>query len=75
MVSINQLVGMVSEIAGKTVKIRHVPGPMGVRGRNSNNRLIRETLGWRPSRPLREGLEQTYTWIEQKVRSNVLLAG
>lgn len=75
MVSINQLVGMVSEIAGKTIKIRHVPGPMGVRGRNSNNRLIRETLGWRPSRPLREGLEQTYTWIEQKVRSNVLLAG
>jgi len=71
MVSINQLVSMVSEIAGKTVKIRHVPGPMGVRGRNSNNRLINETLGWRPSRSLREGLEQTYTWIEQKVRSNI----
>jgi len=70
MVSINQLAGMVMEIAGKTLKIRHIPGPLGVRGRNSDNRMIREKLGWAPSRPLREGLEKTYQWIEGQVRAH-----
>lgn len=70
MVSINELVDMVADIAGKRVGKRHIPGPLGVRGRNSDNRLISEKLGWAPSRPLREGLEQTYRWIEQRVRSN-----
>ncbi len=69
MVSINQLVELVCDIAGKPVRRRHIAGPTGVRGRNSDNRLIRETLGWAPSGPLREGLEKTYAWIERQVRS------
>lgn len=69
MVTINQLAKMVMDIAGKRLKLRHVPGPVGVRGRNSDNRLIRDRLGWSPSRPLREGLEKTYAWIESQVRT------
>ena len=68
MVTINQLAEMIMDIAGKRLNIRHIPGPLGVRGRNSDNRLVRERLGWAPSRPLREGLERTYRWIEQQVR-------
>lgn len=67
MVTINQLAAMVMEIAGKKLGVRHIPGPQGVRGRNSDNRLIRETLGWEPSRSLREGMEKTYAWIEAQV--------
>ena len=67
MVSINQLANMAMEIAGKSLKIQHIPGPLGVRGRNSDNRLIKEKLDWAPSRPLREGLEKTYAWIEEQV--------
>lgn len=70
MVTINQLVDIVADIAGKAIGKRHIPGPTGVRGRNSDNRLIQEKLGWKPSRPLREGLEQTYAWIERQVRGN-----
>jgi len=68
MVSINQLVKMIMEIAGKNLTIKHIPGPLGVRGRNSDNRLIQEKLGWAPSRPLREGLEKTYQWIEKETK-------
>ena len=64
MVTINQLVAIVADIAGKKLDVRHVPGPLGVRGRNSDNRLIKRVLGWAPSRPLREGLEKTYDWVE-----------
>ena len=67
MVTINQLAAMVMEIAGKKLSIRHVPGPTGVRGRNSDNRLIRNTLGWAPSKSLRDGMEKTYAWIEAQV--------
>jgi GDP-D-mannose 3',5'-epimerase len=67
MVTINQLADMVMDIAGKKLVKRHIPGPLGVRGRNSDNRLIKNTLGWAPSRPLREGLEKTYSWIEGEV--------
>lgn len=74
MVSINQLVDLVSDIAGKRLHKRHVPGPTGVRGRNSDNRLIEEKLGWRPSRPLVAGLETTYAWIEEQVRANRMSA-
>jgi nucleoside-diphosphate-sugar epimerase len=66
MVTINQLAGMVMDIAGKKLRVRHIPGPLGVRGRNSDNRLIREKLGWAPSRPLREGMEKTYAWIAKQ---------
>lgn len=67
MVSINQLAEMVMQIAGKKLSIKHIVGPLGVRGRNSDNRLIAEKLGWKPSRPLREGLEKTYCWIQEQV--------
>lgn len=70
MVSINQLVDLVADIAGKRVDKHHIPGPLGVRGRNSDNRLIAEKLGWRPSATLRAGLEQTYGWIERQVMRN-----
>ncbi|MEW6747491.1 MAG: NAD-dependent epimerase/dehydratase family protein [Planctomycetota bacterium] len=67
MVTINQLAQMIMEIAGKKLSIRHIPGPLGVRGRNSDNRLIRQELGWAPSFPLREGLLPTYRWIAEQV--------
>jgi nucleoside-diphosphate-sugar epimerase len=67
MVSINQLAALVMDIAGKKLSVRHIPGPMGVRGRNSDNRLISETLGWAPSKSLRDGLEKTYGWIADQV--------
>lgn len=70
MVTINQLVAMVADIAGKTIAVNHIPGPTGVRGRNSDNRLIAERLGWAPSRSLRQGLESTYAWIEAQLHSN-----
>jgi GDP-D-mannose 3',5'-epimerase len=70
MVTIDQLVDTVADIAGKRIEKQHVAGPQGVRGRNSDNRLIREKLGWAPSRGLREGLEATYGWIERQVRRN-----
>jgi nucleoside-diphosphate-sugar epimerase len=69
MVTINELAESIMQIADKKVSIRHVPGPLGVRGRNSDNRLIREKLGWAPSQPLREGLKKTYEWIERQVDS------
>jgi nucleoside-diphosphate-sugar epimerase len=67
MVTINQLAKMVMEIAGKQLDIRHIDGPLGVRGRNSDNKLIREQLGWTPSAPLRDGLAMTYAWIQSNV--------
>lgn len=67
MVTINELVQMVASIAGKKIHIKNVPGPTGVRGRNSDNKLIKEKLGWAPSQPLVEGLTQTYKWIQQNV--------
>ena len=67
MVTINQLAQSVMHVAGKRLSIRHIKGPLGVRGRNSDNRLILEKLGWQPSRPLREGLEKTYAWIAAQV--------
>jgi nucleoside-diphosphate-sugar epimerase len=71
MVSINGLAEMAMRIAGKRLRIRHIPGPLGVRGRNSDNRLIRAKLGWAPSRPLEEGLRSTYVWVEAQVRAAV----
>lgn len=70
MVTINQLVELAADVAGKTIRKHHIDGPLGVRGRNSDNRLIEEKLGWRPSASLREGIEQTYAWIEGQVRRN-----
>ena len=70
MVSINQLVDMIAGIAGKRIEKRHVDGPQGVRGRNSDNRLIRQHLGWAPSHSLQAGLEKTFAWIERQVNRN-----
>jgi len=70
MVTINQLAEMIMKIAGKRLKIKHISGPLGVQGRNSDNRLIREKLGWAPDYPLRKGLEKTYKWIERQIIKN-----
>lgn len=70
MVSINSLVDMVADIAGKTIVKKHIDGPLGVRGRNSDNRLIEMQLGWKPTRSLRPGLEKTYRWISEQIRRN-----
>jgi GDP-D-mannose 3', 5'-epimerase len=69
MVSINQLAEMAMDIAGKNQSIKHIPGPLGVRGRNSDNQLIYEKLKWKPIAPLREGLIKTYTWISEQVKN------
>ena len=70
MVTINGLVDVVCDIAGKKLEKIHIPGPLGVRGRNSDNRLIAQNLGWQPSQTLRRGLELTYSWVETQVMSN-----
>jgi nucleoside-diphosphate-sugar epimerase len=66
-ITINGLAHLAMDIAGKSLSIRNLLGPTGVRGRNSDNRLIQERLSWKPSQPLRKGLEITYRWIEQQV--------
>lgn len=68
LISINDLTKMVIEISGKNVRIKNVPGPEGVKGRNSDNRLIREKLNWEPNYPLRKGMEITYKWINEQVQ-------
>jgi GDP-D-mannose 3',5'-epimerase len=70
MVTINQLVDIAAEVAGKTIRKRHIDGPLGVRGRNSDNRLIQEKLGWTPSATLHSGIEKTYAWIESQIMRN-----
>ena len=67
MVTLNQLAEMAMEIAGKKLTINHIPGPLGVRGRNSDNKLIYKKLGWKPGLPLRTGMEKTYRWIEGQI--------
>ena len=67
MVSINDLAKMAMNIAGKKQSIKHIPGPLGVRGRNSDNNLINEKLGWKPNSPLLNGMTVTYKWIEKQV--------
>jgi len=67
MISINDLAKMVIAISGKSLTIKNIPGPLGVRGRNSDNRLIEKLLDWRPRRPLQEGMEKTYAWVSAQV--------
>jgi len=66
-ISINNLALMAADIAGKKINIKHVDGPIGVRGRNSENSLIKEVLDWRPGLTLRDGMEKTYKWINEQV--------
>ena len=72
MVTINRLAEMIIDISGKKLGVRHIKGPLGVRGRNSDNRLIRAKLGWEPSLSLRAGLETTYAWISKQVAKAAL---
>ena len=67
MVTINQLVDIAAKISGKKIKKNHIDGPLGVRGRNSNNDLIREKLGWDYEQTLEEGIKKTYGWITYQV--------
>ena len=78
MISINGLAQMAIDISGKTrpllgpkkLNICNIEGPLGVRGRNSDNKLIQEKLGWAPTQPLRIGMEKTYEWINEQVKIN-----
>jgi GDP-D-mannose 3',5'-epimerase len=67
MVTINQLADMVAKVAGMKIVKKHVPGPQGVRGRNSDNTRLRKALGWEPQISLEDGLQRTYQWIEAQV--------
>lgn len=69
MVSINHLAELVMEAAGKTLSLDHIPGPLGVRGRNSHNELIRSQLGWEPRISLAQGITMTYRWVAQQVEA------
>jgi nucleoside-diphosphate-sugar epimerase len=70
MISINDLVKLIAQISEKDIKIRNIPGPEGVRGRNSYNELIKQVLDWAPSKPLKDGLEQLYFWINQEIQNS-----
>ena len=67
MVTINQLVETAAKVSGKNIKRKHIDGPLGVRGRNSNNDLVREKLNWDYSMSLEEGIDKTYSWIESQI--------
>jgi nucleoside-diphosphate-sugar epimerase len=71
MVTIDELADMVAEIAGIRIEKKHIDGPQGVRGRNSDNSLLREVLEWEPEIPLEEGLRRTYGWVEEQVRQQL----
>ncbi len=68
MVTIDQLVNIACQVGKKTVKIKHIPGPTGVRGRNSDNTLIQEKLNWKPSTKLIDGIQSTYNWINEQLK-------
>jgi nucleoside-diphosphate-sugar epimerase len=68
MISINNLVYLISKLAGKTVSIKNVPGPLGVMGRNSDNKLIKEMINWAPDEDLEAGLTKTYAWISEQIQ-------
>jgi len=74
MISINDFAKLIAEISGKNITIKNIPGPEGVRGRNSDNALIQEKLGWAPSHTLREGITKTYHWIAEQAAKEVELA-
>lgn len=69
MISINNFVDLIADVAGKTIHKHHIDGPLGVRGRNSDNTLIQAELNWSPSASLREGIIKTYAWIEEQVKA------
>lgn len=70
MISINDFTKMIIDVSGKKLNIKNIDGPLGVRGRNSSNALIKEKLGWAPSQKLRTGIEKLYNWINHVVNEN-----
>lgn len=74
LVTINQLADMIADIAGIRIIKKHVPGPQGVRGRNSDNTRLRQVLGWDPEISLEEGMARTYAWIEEQVKARLAAA-
>jgi nucleoside-diphosphate-sugar epimerase len=75
LISINGLLEIVAAVAGVVVEVRHVEGPQGVRGRNSDNTRLREVLGWEPGVSLEDGIARTYSWIEEQVRLRLEVEG
>jgi nucleoside-diphosphate-sugar epimerase len=71
LISINDLAKLIMKVSGKKVNVKNIPGPTGVRGRSSDNKLIQEKLGWSPSQPLETGIKKTYQWISEQVGSRV----
>jgi GDP-D-mannose 3',5'-epimerase len=71
MVSMNDMAAMCMKICGKNLPIKHIPGPEGVRGRNSDNTLIKKVLGWAPGIKLEDGLKLTHTWIEKQCKDAI----
>jgi len=67
MIAINDFAQMAIDISKKNIKIKNIEGPLGVKGRNSDNRLFKEKIGWEPTQPLREGMEKTYNWIKKMI--------
>ena len=65
----NLMLLMLWNIGGKKLSKMHIPGPLGVKGRNSDNTLIKEKLGWAPRKPLKDGLKEVYKWISGQVKS------
>ena len=70
MVTINQLVETAANVANKSIRINHIDGPLGVRGRNSDNELILKDLGWAPNFPLHDGINHTYHWIQSQINNH-----
>lgn len=67
MISINDLVLLIADIAGKHITINNIVGPTGVMGRNSDNQLINQLIGWQPNEDLETGLVKAYAWIKQQI--------
>ena len=70
LIAINDLAHLVAKVAGKKITLNHIDGPQGVRGRNSDNDIIRKVLGWNPKYSLEQGLTITYTWIDASIHKN-----
>ena len=71
MISINDLTKLIAQRAGKEITIKNIPGPLGVMGRNSHNKLIMETIGWRPGEDLEYGIDKTYAWIKHQIDNRI----
>jgi nucleoside-diphosphate-sugar epimerase len=67
MISINDFANMIIQLSGKKLNIKNIPGPLGVRGRKSDNKLIKEKLNWEPSSKLIKGIKNTFEWIEKQI--------